>query len=64
MSRPLTLDEWREQIKNNAPHVDTKSHSHNIITICLQAISNHFGTDEANKAIDDFNLGELGWEKE
>ncbi len=64
MSRPLTLDEWREQVKTNAPYVGIKSHSHNIIGICLTAIAKHFGKDEANKAIDDFNLERLGWQKE
>lgn len=62
--RPMTLDEWREEIRKNAPWVNKKSHSHNLITICLQAISKQFGSDEANKAIDDFKLEKLGWTKE
>ncbi|MHC4296436.1 MAG: hypothetical protein ACYS7Y_03975 [Planctomycetota bacterium] len=62
--RPWTLDEYREQIGKNAPWVDRKSHSHNIINLCLLAINENFGKEEANKAIDDYNLEELGWEKE
>ena len=62
--RPLTLAEWRDEIRRNAPYVGMKSHSHNLISIALQAISQQFGKDEASKAIDDFRLERKGWSKE
>ncbi len=61
VGRPLTLDEWREEIGRNAPYVDRKSHSHNIISLCLKGIDRNFGTEEANKAVRDFKLERLGW---
>jgi hypothetical protein len=61
--RPLTLAEWRNEIRRNAPYVGVRSHSHNVISIALQAISQEFGKDEANKAIDDFWLEQEGWSK-
>jgi hypothetical protein len=64
MSRPLTLKEWRAEIRKNAPYVDVKPFSHNIINIALQAITEKFGKDEANKAVDDFHLERKGWSKQ
>lgn len=63
-SRPLTLEEWREEIGKNAPWVDRKSHAHNLISLALSAISKHFGIEESNKAVDDFKLEKLGWSKQ
>ena len=62
--RPLTLAEWRDEILRNAPYVGVKSHSHNLISIALQAIAEQFGDEEANKAIDDFHLERKGFSKE
>ena len=53
------LTEYRlhiiEAVKTNGPY------SHNIISLTLRAIAKDFGTDEANKAIADFGLEELGY---
>lgn len=59
-----TLDELRDIIKSEAVYVDKKQFSHNIITLCLQAISKLHGNAEADKAIDDFDLVKLGWRKQ
>ncbi len=58
-----TLEEYRNEIKRERKFVDVKPYSHNIISITLKIISEGFGVKEANKAIDDFNLEDLGWEK-
>lgn len=55
------LKELRKQIFNERKWVDIKPYSHNIISLCLQMISNKYGKDEANKTIKDFDLNELGW---
>ena len=57
----MNLQELRQQIEDEAPYVDTRSHSHKIITICLGTIDKEYGTEEANKAIRDFKLERLGW---
>jgi len=59
-----TLKELRAQIKKEVPYVDIKPYSHNIIGLVLMQIAKEFGKDEANKAIDDFGLVNLGWRKE
>jgi len=56
-----TLKELRKQILNERDWVDIKPYSHNIISICLQILSEDYGQDEANKVIRDFDLTELGW---
>mgnify|MGYP001116751977 CR=1 FL=1 len=58
-----SLSEWRAIIRREAPYVDLKPYSHNIISIALQAIAKDHGNEEANKTIDDFNLERLGWSK-
>lgn len=62
-TKPRTLDEWRDTIRREAPWVDIKPYSHNIIAIALSAIAVRWGTDEAEKAIDDFKLARKGWRK-
>ena len=59
-----TLDDWRDTIEREAPYVDVKPYSHNIIGIALSAIASKWGKEEANKAIEDFGLEELGWTKQ
>ncbi len=58
-----TLDELRDQIEELAPTVDTPAdgYGHNIISLCLAQIDTEFGTAEANKAIENFDLEDLGW---
>ncbi len=60
-----TLDELRLQIAEYAPIVDTPvdPFAHNIVGLCLSQIDREFGTAEANKAIDAFDLEEKGWHK-
>jgi hypothetical protein len=58
------LKDYRDKIKKEAPFVYIKPYSHNIISMVLGAIAKFYGKEEANKAIDDFNLESLGWRKE
>lgn len=58
-----SLNDWRKIIKEEAPYVDVKMYSHNIISLALGAIAKECGQDEANKAIEDFGLEDLGWGK-
>jgi hypothetical protein len=59
-----TLKELRAGIKKEVPYVDLKPFSHNIISISLMIIAKEYGKEEANKAIRDFDLTELGWKEE
>ena len=56
-----TLKQLRKVIKDEAYFVDIKPYSHNIIGLCLLEISKRFGQAEANKAIVDCELEDLGW---
>jgi len=58
-----SLNDWREMIDEEVPYVDVKPYSHNLISLALGAIAKEHGQDEANKAIEDFGLGSLGWSK-
>ena len=55
------LKALRAQIKREAETVGVKSHSHNIISLALKEIAEEFSDNEANKAIADFKLEQLGW---
>jgi len=57
------LNDLRRMIEDEVPYVDDRPYSHNIISITLRQIADKYGKDEANKAIEDFNLEELGWVK-
>jgi len=59
-----TLKELRAEIKKEVPYVDFKPFSHNIISISLMIIAKDYGKEEANKAIRDLKLDELGWREE
>ena len=58
---PETLEELRDKIKYESDFVGVKPFSHNLIGICLSRIAKEFGQEEANKAIRDFGLDNLGW---
>ncbi len=58
-----SLVEWRKTIQREVDFVDIKQYSHNIVSLALSAIDKHFGIKQANKAIEDFGLEELGWHK-
>ncbi len=60
----LTLDEYRADIKKYAPQVDKASHANNLISLALRGINEHFGAEEANRAVRDFNLEEKGWSQQ
>lgn len=57
------LQRWLDTIGDEVDYVDVKPYSHNIISIALGAIAKTYGDDEANKAIDQFCLEDLGWQK-
>jgi len=44
-------------------HIDNASNnfSHNLISLTLRMIAEDYGTEQANKAIVDFELEKLGW---
>jgi len=63
MTRHETLQDWRDGIEREIDYGDVRPYSHNIINTSLQAIAEKFGQAEANKAIEDFGLEELGWHK-
>lgn len=58
---PPTLDELRERIEHEVDYVDVKPYSHNIISLALMQINEGYGNAEANRAIRDFGLDDLGW---
>ena len=60
---PQTLQDWIAAIEREVMFVGVKPYSHNIISLALQAISLHYGTEAANKAIEDQDLERLGWHK-
>jgi len=61
---PETLDSLREKIGEEADYVDIKPYSHNIIGLVLRQIDRDYGKSEANKAIEDYGLEDLGWRKQ
>jgi len=56
-----SLKKHRKIIKRERPYIYNNPYSRDIINITLQIIANDFGIEEANKAIKDFKLKELGW---
>ena len=56
-----SLADWRKTIAKEVDYVDIKPYSHNIISLALGAIAREHGNTEANKAIVDFELEDLGW---
>ena len=58
-----SLDELREQIERQVPNVGLKPYSNDIIALALSLIERDYGHEEANRAIEDFGLEELGWSK-
>ncbi len=63
MSRKYTKSEIHEKIEREVPFVDIKPFSHNLIGMLLGMLAKQYGQEEANKAIDDYELEELGWSK-
>lgn len=64
MSTTKTLEQLRNDIERESAWVGLKPYSHNIVSLCLSMISQRHGIEEANKAIEDFDLESLGWHKE
>ena len=58
-----TLEQWKEIIEREAPFVNIKPYSHNIIGLALSAIAKNYGNSAANDLIDEFDLESLGWRK-
>ncbi len=57
------LDDLRMQIKKEIKFIDIKPYSHNIVNLLLGMINKEYGQEETNKAIEDFELEDLGWSK-
>ena len=60
----MNLEEMKNKLEREAPNVDIKPYSHNIITLTLNMIKDNYGVEEANRAIREFDLDELGWSDE
>lgn len=58
------IQEARATLKKEVPFVDIKPYSHNIINFTLRGVAQKVGNTYANHLIDEFELEELGWEKE
>ncbi len=58
---PETLEELRQHIEDEVPYVDVAPYSHNIITLLLGQVAQHYGHAEANKVIRELGLEALGW---
>ena len=58
------LAELYAKIEREVEFVDVKPYSHNIISLILRTISEEFGYNKANEAIDEFGLVLLGWNYE
>jgi len=63
MKQLQTLEEMRAKIDKEVPYIDVKPYSHNIVGVVLSMIAKEYGDEEANSAIEDFRLDELGWSK-
>lgn len=57
------LSKIHARIEMQVPYVGVKPFSHNIISMWLGYIAKEFGEDQANEAIDKFDLESLGWAK-
>lgn len=52
-----------DKIEKEVDYIDVKPFSHNIISLVLREISEEFGQDRANEAIEHFHLELFGWSK-
>ena len=60
--KKLTAEDYIKKIRNEMPYVDVKPYSHNIITICLNALAELGWNDEQiDQLIQDEGLNSLGW---
>ncbi len=55
------LADRRAAIEDEIPNLDTHEFSHNIISLELRLIADEFGVAEANRAVEDLGLDQLGW---
>jgi hypothetical protein len=63
MTGDQKLKSLYDKIEKEVDYVDVKPYSHNIISLVLREISQEFGQDRANEAIENFQLELLGWSK-
>lgn len=63
MTGDQKLKSLYDKIEKEVDYVDVKPYSHNIISLVLREISEEFGQDRANEAIENFQLELLGWSK-
>ncbi len=62
ISKKHTLSQLRKDIKELVSvESTTNNFSHNLISLTLRMIAEDYGKKQANKAIVDFGLEELGW---
>lgn len=61
--KPRTVAQLRSEIQDEVKTVGLLPYSHNIISLCLAAIAKTYGKEQANLAIEDFNLEAYGWQK-
>ncbi len=61
MTLAVTLSARRAAIEDEVQFVDVREFSHNIISLELSLIAKDYGDEEANRAIVDLGLDQLGW---
>jgi len=59
----MNKEKAREKISREAPYIDIKPYSHNIIGIVLSSLAKEEGIEAANSLIDEFSLENKGWRK-
>ena len=63
MGSNASLADRRAAIEDEVQYIDIREHTHHIISLELRLIANEFGDVEANRAIRDYGLDELGWKE-
>jgi hypothetical protein len=58
-----SLEELRQKIRRQVPQLGRSPYSYHIVSFAVGLIEREYGYTEANKAIEDFGLEELGWSK-
>ena len=56
-----TLEDLRQEIKQEVPYIDKRPYSHNIVGLLLSQIAKEHGVAEANRAIRNLGLKRKGW---
>ena len=55
------MDKLEKTISDEAPYVDIKEYSHNIIGMTLEQIDKEFGFEKVKEIVIKYRLDEKGW---